>query len=110
MSEMWKCQECGYVHVGEEPDDCWKCGEESSIEKLSQEKAEKIMMAWRSNDLHMQLNSLLEEMQDIAGEGIEENLDPGCHEIFSRAKGCSEKLQQAIKAEIATHVDKGKWG
>lgn len=109
--DTWKCGSCGYVHRGrEEPDECSKCGETGTFEKLPREEAEKIEAAWRTNDLHMQLNSIAEEMADVAREGANENLDPACRDIFEGAERCAEKLQQRIKAEIATHVEKGKWG
>lgn len=110
MEPMWNCDNCGFViEEEEEPEKCWKC-EEENMEPLSGDEAEKIRRAWYTNDLHTELNTLLEDMQAIAVEGLEENLDPACVDIFGRAKGCSEKLQQAIKAELATHVEKDKWG
>lgn len=109
--EMWKCSNCGFVHPwATEPDECGKCKEEDTLEKLSDEAAEKIERAWRTNDLHMQLNAIAEQMEDIGREGAKENLDPACYKIFDGARKCAEKLQQRVKAEIATHAEKGKWG
>jgi len=63
-----------------------------------------------TNSLHMQLYLLMEQVMDLAEDGIDDNLDPGCVKIFKQALGQAEILQQAIKAELQGHMNKGKWG
>ena len=63
-----------------------------------------------TNSLHMHLYSLLEQVVDMADEGVDDNLDPGCVKIFKKAVNQAEVLQQSIKAELQGHVKKGKWG
>lgn len=63
----------------------------------------------RSNDLHMQLSSLLDQVAGIAREGIEDNLDPGCIVVFKKASAAATEIKQMVKAEIQTHISKGKW-
>jgi hypothetical protein len=47
---------------------------------------------------------------ELAEDGIDDNLDPACVRIFEHAMGQAEILQQSIKAELQSHVKKGKWG
>jgi hypothetical protein len=63
-----------------------------------------------TNSLHMQLFLLLEQVLDVAEEGIDDNLDPNCVKIFEHAAAQADILQQSIKAELQGHMKKGKWG
>ena len=38
-----------------------------------------------TNSLYMQLHVLLEQVMDVAEDGIDDNLDPSCVKIFDRA-------------------------
>jgi predicted nucleic acid-binding Zn-ribbon protein len=109
---MWRCGSCGYVWEGEEaPDKCPKCG--SAKEKYAEldDKATELVERSRfTNNLHMQLFTALEQMLDLAEDGIDDNLDPACVKIFTRAMEDAEFLQQSIKAELQGHMNKGKWG
>ena len=49
-------------------------------------------------------------MMDLAEDGIDDNLDPDCVKVFQRALDQAEILQQSIKAELQSHMKKGKWG
>lgn len=109
---MWQCSACGYIWDGEEPPDrCPKCN--AAREKFVALEEKTIEMVERSrftNSLHMQLVLLLEQVMDVAEDGIDDNLDPGCVKIFKRALAEAETLQQSIKAELQGHMKKGKWG
>jgi hypothetical protein len=52
----------------------------------------------------------MEQVMDIAEDGIDDNLDPGCVRIFKRALEQAEIVQQSVKAELQGHTKKGKWG
>jgi hypothetical protein len=52
----------------------------------------------------------MEQVMDIAEDGIDDNLDPGCVRIFKRALEQAEIVQQSVKAELRGHTNKGKWG
>ncbi|HIE50866.1 MAG TPA: rubredoxin [Armatimonadetes bacterium] len=108
----WKCGVCGYIHEGDEaPEQCPKCGApKEKFAQLTAEEAELVERSRLSNGLHLQLSTLLEEVICVAARGVEDNLDPGCLKIFTQARDCAWVLRQMIKAEIATHVGKGKWG
>ena len=109
---MWQCSSCWYVWDGEEPPDkCPNCG--AAREKFTEleDKAMELVDSSRfTNNLHMQLYVLLEQVMEVAEDGIDDNLDPPCVRIFTRALEQAEILQQSIKGEIQGHVKKGKWG
>jgi hypothetical protein len=109
---MWRCSACGYVWDGEgPPDKCPKCGaaKEKFVE-LEDKAMELIERSRFTNSLHMQLYTILEQVIDLAEDGIDDKLDPNCVKIFKRALEHAEILQQSIKAELQGHVNKGKWG
>jgi rubredoxin len=109
---MWRCSVCGYVWDGEEaPHKCPKCGApQNKFVELEGKAMELVERSRFSNSLHMQLFMILEQIMDIAEDGIDDNLDPGCVKIFKQALEQAEILQQSIKAELQGHVNKGKWG
>ncbi|MGB7605758.1 MAG: hypothetical protein WBL93_09805 [Lutisporaceae bacterium] len=108
---MWKCSVCGYIHNGTEaPEKCPKCGATADkFVKLTEEQEALITKSTRTNDLHMELCQLMEGVAMIAEEGIEINLDPGCIVTFKKALKEAEIIKNISKAEMATHVAKGKW-
>ena len=111
MIMLWKCTICGFVSEGENaPDICPKCGypAEKCIQ-LSEEDGKKIYASDRTNDIHMKLVDLAMKMVNLANEGIEINLDPTCLEDFKKAKKEAWNIKQRSKAEIVTHIGKGKW-
>jgi hypothetical protein len=109
---MWQCGACGYVWDGEEPPDkCPKCGAaRAKFAELEGKAMELVDSSRFTNSLHMHLYTLLEQVMEVAEDGIDDNLDPGCVKIFKNAMGQAELLQQSIKAELQGHVKKGKWG
>ncbi len=109
---MWRCSVCGYVHLGEEaPETCPKCGAVKEKFNEVEEDIKKLIERSRfTNLLLARLYALMDEAQDIAAKGIEDNLDPACFHIFTYLQRESTILQQMVKAEIATHISKNKWG
>jgi hypothetical protein len=109
---MWQCNSCTYVWDGDEPPvECPKCGAaEARFAQVDAKGADLIEKSRFTNSLHMQLYVLLEQMMDVAEDGIDENLDAGCVEIFQQTMDLAEILQQSIKAELQKHVNKGRWG
>jgi predicted nucleic acid-binding Zn-ribbon protein len=109
---MWRCGSCGYVWDGEgPPDKCPRCGaaREQFVE-LEDKATELVDRSRFTNTVHMHLFSLLDQVMDLAEDGIDDNLDPGCVKIFKKAAEQAEILQQSIKAELQVHMNKGKWG
>jgi predicted nucleic acid-binding Zn-ribbon protein len=109
---MWRCSACGFVWDGEDPPaECPKCGGgESKYVQIDARAVELIDRSRFTNSLHIQLYGLLEQVMDMAEDGIDDNLDPNCVKLFQQAMDLSEILQQAIKAELQSHMNKGKWG
>jgi rubredoxin len=108
---LWKCTVCGFVHKGDDaPDKCPKCG--SPKEKyvaMTEEDAKKVLSSDRTNDIHMEIIRLAMKMTNLAKEGIQINLDPPCVAVFKKVYDESWVIKQRSKAEIASHVGKGKW-
>ena len=108
---MWKCGSCGYVWEGEEPPDkCPKCGAAKKFAELEPKAQEMVERSRFTNSLHVHLLSLLDQMMDLAEDGVDDNLDPACVKIFQRTLDQAEILQQSIKAELQGHMNKGRWG
>ncbi len=109
--KLWKCEVCGYINEGDEaPFVCPKCGasKEKFIE-LSEEAADKIFEADRTNDIHMEIVNLASALVDLAEEGVELNLDPACVKVFNDTIDEAWVIKQRAKAELAGHVAKDKF-
>ena len=107
-----KCSVCNYVLDGEvAPDKCPRCGaSQDKFVKLAEDKAQLVDRARCAHQLHMGLITALDQAHSIAEMGIRDNLDPACVAIFTRARNEAVLLGQFIKAEIESHIGKGKWG
>lgn len=108
----FKCGVCNYVSYADAaPDTCPRCGaQKDKFVKLSDDKAKLVERARCTNQLHMGLMSTLDQLHSIAESGIQDNLDPWCLAIFTKARDEARQLSQFIKAEIEVHIAKGKWG
>ncbi len=111
MKKLFKCSVCGYVHEGlDAPDRCPKCGAtKDKFALLSDVDAKKIYASDRTNDIHMELVLLASTIADLCSEGIEINLDPPCVEDFKKARDEAWTIKQRAKAEMETHMQRGKW-
>ena len=108
--KKWQCGVCGYIHDGEQACACPKCG--AAMEKFAELPAESALIDRSSKDQPdlyggLRLTGTGEELSEI---GRDDELDPACVVLFKKAIGYTIELQQAIKAELATHMGKGKWG
>lgn len=110
--EKYKCSVCNYVCDGNIAfERCPRCGApKEKFVKLAAEKATLIDRARCANQLHIGLSAALDEVHSIAEAGIQDNLDPACVAIFTKAREEAKLLSQFIKAEIEVHISKGKWG
>ena len=111
MKKLFKCGVCGFVYEGTEaPDQCPKCGApKEKFTELNNEDAGKIYKSDRTNDIHMEMVTLAAKMIELCKEGINLNLDPGCVDAFEKAKDELWTIKQRSKAEMETHMNKGKW-
>ncbi len=108
---LWKCTVCGYICEGEvAPVACPKCGaSQEKFEQLDDDAAKKVYDSDRTNDIHTEIINLCGAIIDLAHEGVEIDLDPGCVADFKKAIEEAWVIKQRSKAEIAGHVGKGKW-
>lgn len=111
MAKLVKCEVCGLIlEEGQVGDTCPKCGQpKDKFHEMAQEDADKVIRSEKTNDLYAELIDLLNQVEDVADCGIEDNLDPSCAKIFAKAKAEAKLLKQLAKAEVAGHVSKGKW-
>jgi len=111
MKKLFKCSVCSYIHEGENaPDKCPKCGQgKENFVELSAEVTALVYKSERTNDLHMEIITLMEKIVKLSKEGIELNLDPNCVLSFTQAKNEAYVIKQRAKAEIENHMKKGKW-
>jgi len=109
--DYYKCSVCGLIYDAEAPEKCPKCGAtKDKFAKLDAEEAKLVETSRRTNYLHMKIIKYLVKNYKYAEQGIGENLDPTCVAIFERVMKDSYELQQMIKAELESHVNKKKWG
>ncbi len=108
---IFRCLVCGYLHDGNEPPaQCPKCGSDSShFTEVPQDEADKIIRSRFTNDLHLQLSATLDNVIMITEEGISDDLDPGCVDVFSKTRNWALESKKMITAELAGHMKKGKW-
>ncbi|HOM01788.1 MAG TPA: rubredoxin [Acetivibrio sp.] len=111
MKKLWKCSVCGYIHEGDEaPEKCPKCdAPRDKFAQLSDEDANKVYISDRTNDIHMEIVNLAGRIIELCDEGIKINLDPTCVEAFNRAKNELWVVKQRSKAEMESHMKRGKW-
>ncbi|MGE5654539.1 MAG: rubredoxin-like domain-containing protein [Bacillota bacterium] len=108
----WRCTVCGYIHDGAQaPEKCPKCGAPAEkFELLTEDKANLLERSRLTNQLLMDLAVLMDEVEEVSQDGIDDNLDPTCIALFTKAKTAAEQFRQMVKAEIQSHISKSKWG
>lgn len=110
--KKWKCSVCGYIHDGDEVCAvCPKCGAPAQkFEALEPAKAELIERSRHTNALHAQLIDLARQVERVCEEGIRDNLDPGCVDVFQKSLKASYLMMKLSMTEMQAHMNKGKWG
>ena len=108
---LWKCSVCGYIAEGNEaPERCPKCGVPADkFSVLAEEDAKKVYDSDRTNDIHHEIASYAAKIVALCEEGLKINLDPGCNAAFAASKNRAWEIKQLVKAEVASHVGKGKY-
>ena len=108
----WKCSVCNFIWEGDNPPEkCPKCGSPGEqYTELSSEEQELVERAQFTNSLQLELLNILPRLQEIAEEGIEDNLDPRCAALFEKLQEEASFLLASAKAELEGHMKKGKWG
>ena len=112
MTKKWKCGVCGYVHDGDAaPARCPKCGAPAEKFTLLDDAAAKLVERSRhTNALHCRLVDLARQVERVCKDGIEDNLDPGCVDVFQKSLARSYEMMKLSMTEMQGHIAKGKWG
>jgi rubredoxin len=110
--KKWKCGGCGYIHDGDvAPEKCPKCGAPREKFTLLDEAAAKLVERSRhSNMLHGQVIALAREIEMACKDGINDNLDPGCLDVFKKSLAHAYEMMKLSMTEVQGHMNKGKWG
>lgn len=111
MKKLFKCGFCNLVYEGEgAPATCPKCGQpKDQYVELSADAAALVYKSERTNDIHMSIITLCDQIVRLAKEGNEINLDPNCVAGFTKAINAAYAMKQNSKAELEGHMKKGKW-
>ena len=110
--KKWKCGGCGFVFDGDSsPDKCPKCS--SSKEKfalLDDAAANLVERSRHTNCLHARLIAISREIETVCKDGIADNLDAGCLDVFKKSLQHSYEMMKLSMTEMQGHMGKGKWG
>jgi len=111
MKKKWKCV-CGYIHDGDEaPKQCPKCGAAADkFTLLDDQAADLVERSRHTNALHCRLVNLGRKVEKVCRDGIEDNLDPGCVDVFQKSLTRAYEMMKLSMTEIQVHMAKGKWG
>jgi len=111
MRKLFKCSVCNFISEGETaPHVCPKCGQpQEKFAELTPENAGKVYTSEKTNDIHMEIITLIDKMIVLSHKGIDLNLDPACVSAFKQAISEGYVIKQRAKAEIESHIGKGKW-
>ena len=108
---IWRCEVCGYLHEGKEPPgSCPKCAaSRDKFKLLDEEEAEIMQDAMLTKEKYSQILEKLDEVSQLAAEGMLLDLDDGCNKIFNKARDDIESLQKMIRDELAGHAGQCIW-
>jgi len=110
--KKWRCEACGYIHDGDEaPAKCPKCGAPKEQFKQLDETAAKLVERSRhTNTLHARVIDLARQVEAVCNDGIKDELDPGCVDVFTKARKMAWDMMKLAMTEQQLHMKKGKWG
>ncbi|OPZ28607.1 MAG: Reverse rubrerythrin-2 [Lentisphaerae bacterium ADurb.BinA184] len=108
----WRCGGCGYIWDGESaPAVCPKCGApKEKFERLDEAAANLVERSRHTNCLHARVVSLAREIEALCNEGIKDNLDPGCVDVFNKSRAHAWDMMKLSMTEMMGHMKKNKWG
>lgn len=110
--KKFKCAACGYIHDGDEaPEKCPKCGApKDQFTQLDDAAASLVERSRHSNALHAQAIDLARQLEAVCTDGIKDELDPGCVDVFTKSRAMAWQIMKLSMTEVQGHMGKGKWG
>ena len=110
--KKWKCASCGYIHDGDEaPEKCPKCGApKDQFTQLDEAAASLVERSRNTNALHAHAIDLARQLEAACNAGIEDALDPGCVDVFTKSRAMAWQIMKLSMTEQQGHMGKGKWG
>lgn len=110
--QKWKCGVCGFIWDGKTaPEKCPKCGaSQDKFSLLPEAAAQLVERSRHSNVLHARLVALARELEAACEDGIRDNLDPGCLDVFTKTRAHAWEIAKLAMTEMQIHMGKGKWG
>ncbi|MBC8205968.1 MAG: rubredoxin [Kiritimatiellales bacterium] len=110
--KKFKCASCGYIHDGDEaPETCPKCGaSKEQFVELDEAAASLVERSRNTNALHAEVIGMARELEAICEDGIEDALDPGCVDVFTKSRAMAWQIMKLSMTEQQGHMGKGKWG
>ena len=108
----FKCAGCGYIHDGADaPETCPKCGApKEQFVQLDEAAASLVERSRNTNSLHARVIDLSRQLEQVCNDGIADELDPGCVDVFTKVREMSWTAMKLSMTEQQGHVGKGKWG
>jgi LacI family transcriptional regulator len=112
LVKKWKCGGCGFIHDGDNaPEKCPKCGAPREKFALLDEAAATLVERSRhTNMLHAQAIALARELEHVCKDGVKDNLDAGCVDVFKKSLAHAYEIMKLSMTEMQGHMGKGKWG
>ena len=110
--KKWKCGGCGFISDGESaPEKCPKCGAPKEKFALLDDAAANLVERSRhTNMLHAQMIALAHELELACKDGVNDNLDAGCVDVFKTSLAHAYEIMKLSMTEVQVHMTKGKWG
>jgi len=110
--KKWKCAACGYIHDGDDaPTTCPKCGAvKEQFAELDDAAAKLVERSRHTNALHARVIDLARQVEAVCNDGIADELDPGCVDVFTKSRKMAWMMMKLSLTEQQGHMGKGKWG
>lgn len=110
--KKWKCGGCGFINDGDSaPEKCPKCGAPKEKFGLLDDTAATLVERSRhTNTLHAKVIALARELELVCKEGVTDNLDSGCVDVFKKSTAHAYEIMKLSMTEVQGHMGKGKWG
>ncbi len=108
----FKCAACGYIHDEDGASEkCPKCGAPvAQFIELDEAAASLVERSRHTNALHAQAIDLARQLEKICTDGIADELDSGCVDVFTKSRAMAWQIMKLSMTEQQGHMGKGKWG